>query len=414
VTEFSHTSKEAFKELIRRELSSSEFLNDSEFGMSSAIAFLRHVMRIVLTLIGIAVVGISGCNALSSPTPVPPTPNQTVHDYTGAASVGDFLTIKVDSAAKSIGYENRSNRDSATAQFNVQADGSYRIDDPTGNFAKVYEVPGRFLIAEANKLGIDHNKPALITAVVSKPISVDQLSGEGFNYMEFRSVRGGFSIGTFHMDSQGNVAISCYVPFGDYFESTPFNRGTFPAMSLEQDPSRKFLKVGNPDGSFSYVFSTDDAFVVDRPDGVTLGFKNAATKEFDPSVSGTYRISLFEKLGASSTSISVETGNVGFEEASLVVSADGHVDLTDSNKHVVAQGLLTPIADVSYLFNGGIFSIDDPCNGMFALHIASATSQQDLFFGFDRHTAIFAGFRTNLPLDRSNTYDYFYGVALKQ
>jgi hypothetical protein len=404
----------AFKELILRELDSSEFYNDPEFGMPGALAFPGYVMRVFVSIVGVAAVGIAGCNATSNYAPVPPVPIQSVRDYSAGASAGDFLTFRVDPVSDSLSYENRSNNDSATAQFSPQSDGSYQVNDPSGNLTKAYEVADHFLIAEGTKLGVDHNRAAPIIGVASKPISINQVSAETFNYMEFRIIRGGFSVGTLQMDLQGNVDISSYVPFGDYFESAPFNRGTFPAISLAQDASGNFLKVGNPDGSISYVFSTDDALVVDRPDGVTIGFKKAATKEFDPMYSGTYGISLFQKLGASATSVTTETGNAGFDEASLVVGAGGQVELTDSNNHVVAQGLLTPIADVSYLFNGGIFSIDDPCDGMFALHIASGTSQQDLFIGFEQNAAIFADFRTNLPLDRSNTCDYFYGVALKK
>jgi hypothetical protein len=404
----------ASNKITFRELGSSEFFNDLESGMPRAVEFLRHAMRLFISIVGVAVVGIAACNSYSNNTPVQPVPSQALRDYSAGASAGDFLTLTVDPVSETLSYENRSNNDNSTAQFSPQPDGSYKIDDPSGNLTKAYEVPGHFLIAEGTKLGIDHNSSALITAVASKPISINQVSAENFNYMEFRTIRGGFSIGTFHIDSQGNVAISCYVPFGDYFESAPFNRGTFPATSLAQDASGNFLKVGNPDGSASYIFNTDNVLIVDRPDGVTIGFKKAGTKEFDPIYSGTYQISLFQKLGAAATSVTTETGDAGFDEASLVVGVEGQVELKNSSNHVVAQGLLTPIANVSYLFNGGIFSIDDPCDGIFTLHIASPTSQQDLFIAFDRSAALFAGFRTNLPLDRSNTYDYYYGIALKK
>src|SRR5947209_7601957 len=84
----------------------------------------------------------------------------TSRTYNGTASVGDFLNITLDSVAHTISYTNKSNGDSGTVPYTVNADGTYTLNDPTGNLIAAYEVPNYALIIQAAKTGPDHNTPA--------------------------------------------------------------------------------------------------------------------------------------------------------------------------------------------------------------------------------------------------------------
>jgi hypothetical protein len=373
-------------------------------------------MRFLNTTAGALLLLIAGCNTGSTganAVPPPPTP-AAVRTYTGTASVGDFLTISLDPNNKTIEYKDISNGDSGTATFTVQDNGTYAITDPTGNLIAADEVPNYTLLLEATKVGQAHDTKALITAVVSTPISLASSFNQTFNYMEFRTSQGGIEFGSAGMDSQGYITISSYWPFGDYYQSVPFHLGTFPASSIQQDPSGNFLKVGDVSGGVSYIFAAGDAFVADRPDGTFLGFDKTASKDFDPTFSGTYKTSLYQKLAASSSQGNVETGSSSFDNGSLTISANGQVTISDSKKQVVVQGTLTPVSDVYSLYNGGFLSLNDPCFGLFTFRVTTPTSQQDVFVGFEGQSVIFSSFSTTLPQDRSKTYDYFYGVALRK
>src|SRR5713101_3170852 len=87
--------------------------------------------------------------------------------YNGTASVGDFLNITLDPVAHTLAYSNKSNGDSGTVPYTVNADGTYALNDPTGNLVAAYEVPNYALLIQAAKTGPGHNTPALITAVQS-------------------------------------------------------------------------------------------------------------------------------------------------------------------------------------------------------------------------------------------------------
>src|SRR5579862_2356409 len=118
-----------------------------------------------------------------------------VRSYNGTASVGDFLTISIDSTAQTITYNDLSNGEAGTVSYSVNADGTYAISDLQGNVLSAYEVPGFVLLVEAAKAGPNQNAPALITAIESSPASIQNFAGENFNYMQFRTTAGGIEIG---------------------------------------------------------------------------------------------------------------------------------------------------------------------------------------------------------------------------
>jgi hypothetical protein len=166
-------------------------------------------------------------------------------------------------------------------------------------------------------------------------------------------------------------------------------------------------------GQESYIFGTSNEFIADRPDGTMLGFDKAASKDFDPKYTGTYKANLFQKVGASSNQGTVETGSPSFDIGSLRLTPNGRLTITGSENRVLVQGLLTPVADDPELYNGGIFSLSDPCFGLFTLRVSTPTSQQDVYVAFQGRSVVFASFKTVQPVDRSKPYDYFYGVAVQ-
>jgi uncharacterized protein YcfL len=78
-----------------------------------------------------------GCS--STPRTTMATPSSRV--YHGTASVGDFMTITIDSNAQTIAYTDVSNGDIGTVPFTVNSDGTYTLSDPNGNLVAAYEVP---------------------------------------------------------------------------------------------------------------------------------------------------------------------------------------------------------------------------------------------------------------------------------
>lgn len=121
-------------------------------------------MRIRLLSALLILAGFSGC-ATSTLPPTPAAPAAVTHTYNGTASVGDFLTITINSTALTISYNNLSNGDSGTFPYTVNANGSYTLSDPNGNLLSAYEIPGYALLIQAAKAGPTHNTAALITAV---------------------------------------------------------------------------------------------------------------------------------------------------------------------------------------------------------------------------------------------------------
>ena len=94
-------------------------------GIGTAVATAR------LTALA-AIVLLAGCN---SATKISPT-QKAVRAYNGTASVGDFLTISIDSTALTITYQNYTNGDTGTVPYTVNGDGTYTISDPNGNLLR--------------------------------------------------------------------------------------------------------------------------------------------------------------------------------------------------------------------------------------------------------------------------------------
>ena len=351
---------------------------------------------------------LAGCS--SSSTAVP---QSQVRSYNGTASVGDFLTITIDSNAKTITYQNLTNSESGTVPYTVNADGTYAITDPNGNLLTGYEVPGTALVVEAANQGPNKDTVALITAIETAPATINTFAGRNFNYIQFRTSTGGNEIGTITVDGQGNIQHSGYWPFGVLSQDGPFGSGTIPASSVTEDPSGTYFTINESSGA-DYVFGTANGFfAVDTGNGTILALPKASTKSFNSANAGTYTAVLYEKANAQTGQNNVESGTPSEDKGTVAVGAGGAVTITDSKGNTMATGTLQAIADTSYMYNGTQSELPDPLYGMFTFRTTTGNSQQDVFVSFQGNAMIFASFETGLPLQQSGVYNYFYGVGLK-
>lgn len=335
--------------------------------------------------------------------------------YHGTASVGDFMTVTIDPSTQTISYTDVSNSTSGTVPYTVNANGGYTLNDPTGNLTAGYEVPNYAMIIQAGKTGPGSNTPALITAVESGPISLSTFEGHSYNYMQFRTSSGGVSIGSVTIDAQGSGTTSSYWPYGalNQNNNSPFNSNNLDMAQAQLDPSGTFLTIPDPgnSGVFDYVFGTANGiFAVDTANGAILGLKKAASANFDASSAGTYNAIYYQKTNATDTQ-NGETGTASLGSATLVVTSGGQVTVSNAQGGTMAQGTVTPVADVTSLY-GSPGELDDPCNGVFTFQVTSNGLQQDVFVAFMGEAMLFSSFSANLPWGSGGTYNYFYGVGL--
>src|SRR6202167_5396915 len=240
----------------------------------------------------------------STPRTTVATPASRV--YHGTASVGDFMTITIDSGAQTISYTDVSNSTSGVVPYTVTSDGTYKLSDPTGNLIAAYEVPNYAMVIQAAKTGPAPTVPALVTAVESGPISLPTFEGQAYNYMQFRTASGGMEVGSVTVNAQGTGSISSFWPYGSYNQGnqggSPFDTGTIDISQAKLDSSGTFLTVPEPNNQpgFDYVFGTANGiFAVDTQNGAILGLKKAASKDFNPTVAGTYGAIYYQKTNAS-------------------------------------------------------------------------------------------------------------------
>ncbi|MGB8114517.1 MAG: hypothetical protein WCF22_12135 [Candidatus Sulfotelmatobacter sp.] len=374
-------------------------------------------MRVRNLAICLSLLLFSGCNATQRNAPA----IQASRVYNGTASVGDFLTITIDSGAQTITYKDISNNTSGTVPYTVNSNGTYALNDPTGNLVAAYEVPNYALLIQATKTGPNGNTPALITAVESGQISLATFEGEAYNFMQFRTAAGGLNVGSVNVGTQGTGSTSTFSPYQSYNQgNNPFNSGTLNMAAAQLDASGTFLTVADPDGNgiFDYVFGTANGiFAVDTQNGAILGLQKATSANFDPTTAGTYKAIYYQKTNATTGAGNVETGTPSLGNATLVVSAAGQLTVTDSSGNRMVQGTLTPVANVSYLY-GSSGELSDPCYGLFTFRLTTASAQQDVFVTFVGQAMLFSSFTANLPWnsggsgDPGGTYNYFYGVGL--
>ncbi len=335
-----------------------------------------------------------------------------VRSYNATASVGDFLTISIDSTAQTITYKNYTNSETGTVPYTVNADGTYTITDPNGNLLSAYEVPGFVMMVEAANAGPNKDTKALITAVESVPASINTFAGKNFNYVQFRTAAGGMEVGTISIDAQGNAQHDGYWPMGAFSQSL-FNSGSVSATSITEDASGDFFTINESSGA-DYAFGTPSGFfAVDTGSGTILSLPRAAAKTFDPSVAGTYTAIYYEKSLAQTGQGNVETGIPSEGKGRVTIAANGLMTITDGQNNTLATGTLAAVADTPYLYDGTVNKLSDPLYGMFTFRTSTGGVQQDVFVSFQGNAAIFSSFQTALPIAGYAPYTYYYGVGLK-
>jgi hypothetical protein len=388
---------------------------------------LQYLFSIIIVLL------IAGCSAgiVSGPpvltAPPPPAVQRT---YNGTAAAGDFLQITVDPNSQTIFYSNLTNNQSSSFPFTVDADGSYEIQDATGDLSTAYEVPDDLFILKTNKGGVDENTASLAIAVPATPVSVEALANRTLNYIQFGTHNGGFEIGSGSLSSTGEISISTYWPLGASFEmsgTAPFHNGTLPVIGMIEDPAGTYFTLKGMNGRLSYVFQDSTGYLIDRPEGTYLALEQAAFKTFDPINSGSYTIVLYQKNGATSTNGADESIPSSYDTGIITISPTGQITLTNSKKQVLAQGTLEPVSDQPSLYNSSpFFSLKNPCYGLFTFRFDSTAvvvdpnqagsnisvpTQQDVFIGFRGKTAIIASFTKYITPGSEGPYDYFYGLG---
>ncbi len=367
-------------------------------------------MRIGKILCVFAMTLLVGCSSTTRPASQP----QAVRSYNATASVGDFLTITVDSTAGTIQYNNLTNGESGTVPYTVNADGTYNISDPQGNLLVGYELPGTALMIQAANQGPKRDTAALITAVETAPATISTFAGRNFNYIQFRTTTGGVELGSVSVDQSGNIQHAGYWPFGILSPGSTFNTGAFAASSVVEDASGNYFTINEVGGSQDYVFGTANGFfAVDTGNGTILSLPPAATKDFNSSNAGTYKAIFYEKTNAQMGQNNAESGTPSEGQGTVVIGTNGSVTVTDSQNQLMASGTLAAVADTSYIYDGTANEMPDPLYGMFTFRSSTNNTQQDVFVMFEGNAVIFSSFATGLPLVQNGQYDYFYGVGLK-
>jgi hypothetical protein len=341
------------------------------------------------------------------------------HSYNGTASVGDFLTITINSTALTLTYKDLTNGLSGTIPYTVNANGSYTLDDPNGHLISAYEVPGYALVIQANNVGPNSDTAALITAVESGPITLSTFANNSYNYMSFRTSFGGVEIGSISIGATSGTNTN-YWPYGNVSPGSggAFGGGTMDFSGLTESASGTYISgtVPGSGGGTDTVFGTASGFfIVDTPNGSIIGLPKAATSAFDPSVAGTYNGIFYEKANVTmANGTNVETGTPSNGQATIVVTAAAGITVTDSNGNTIINATLTPVANSSFLYGtGSDGKLTDPCNGLFTFRAVTGTYEHDVFVTFVGNSVVFSKFSANLPWSQSSGYSYWYGVGLK-
>lgn len=372
-----------------------------------------------------------GSTSTPAPTPAPPAA-PAVRNYQATASVGDFLTITVDSTAHTIAYTNVTNGETGTVSYTIGSDGAYNITTPNGHMIKAYEIPGLALVASMDDTGPAHATTSLVTAILKAPISLGWLQSKKFNYMQFRTNDGGMEVGSVSIDANANVYHQGYWPFGDLITSwgqtggsnsaSPFQNGTFDAKLFTADPSGNFLTLdeGGTNGKDTIFATQGGCFVVDMTNGSMVGVPQAASTAFDATYAGSYKALCYNKLDAVAGGNNPEGGTGRVDGYSLTLSATGALSVQDKDGATVVNTTIQPVASTSYLQGTG--KMTDTCPGLFTYRVlpsGSNTMQQDVFLTFLSGGAIlFCSFSYDTAqtsgVNVQPHYSYFYGVALKQ
>jgi hypothetical protein len=211
---------------------------------------------------------------------------------------------------------------------------------------------------QAAKAGPNHDTLALVTAVPKSTISIATWANHDYNYMQFRTSSGGVEVGSISLDAQASIRLTSYWPYGAG-QGNAFHVGGFPGSSFQTDPSGSFLVMSEGNGTSDYVFGTANGiFAMDNPNGTILCVRKAAAKDFDPIFAGTYKAILLPENRGANRPGKGSDGTTGLSNATMVISADAQITVTDTSGTMLVQASLTPVADAAYLY--GSNELQDP------------------------------------------------------
>jgi len=370
-------------------------------------------MRLRLSFSLLVLATLTGCSTRITTS----TPQSTTRSYNGTASVGDFLTITVNPSTLTLSYTNATNGTAGAIPYTVNADGSYALNDPTGNLIAAYEIPNYAMVIESMKSGPSANTPALITAVESSPIALSTFENSNYNYMQLRTNFGGMAVGSINIGS-GAAQTSEYWPYGAVSNNgnQPFNQGSIPLSIFAVDSSGNFLNGAMPDGGGDVtLFGTANGFfIVDTGNGSILGLQKAASASFNAANAGTYTALVYQKKNVQMNNNSnSESGTASFVEATITINAQGLFTMTGPTGNTITSGSLSPVANAGYLYSSSGTELADPCWGMFTYRVTTGSSQTDLFVTFVNGAVVFSSFQAPLPWNGNlSSYNYMYGVGL--
>jgi hypothetical protein len=345
----------------------------------------------------------------------------TTHTYSGTASVGDFLTVSLDSVAHTMHYKNTTNGQDYTVPYTVASDGTYTFADPTGNLVIGYESPGYAMVIEATKAGPGGDTPALITAIESTTVTTDVFKSKDYNYMQFRTNSGGIEVGHVTCDASGNISPNHYWPFGAFNgdSSGVFGGSTLPTVGLTANADHSALVLTTTESGVTetdYIFATTGGFLaVDTANGAIVCMQSRASANFDAAtMAGSYQAILYEKTGCQTGVGNVETSTgQSIFKGTVTFSSTGLVTVVDAGGTTIVNNVqLTKFSDRSDLY--GVGKVTDPCNGFFTFTTTDGAGvQQDIFVAFMDRSILMSSFVGHPAGTGSATYDYFYGLGLK-
>ena len=379
-------------------------------------------MRLKETFILLAMISLTGCggssgsssSSSSSSTPL----TRITHTYNGAASSGDFLTVTIDPTALTVSYQDLTNGQSGNAiPYEWNTDSSYAINDPAGNLAWAYELPGYGLVVAANKTGAGQNSLAVITALEQTPATLGTFSGNTYNTMAF-GTPGGPQVGSAAIGASGGTSAS-YWPWGALSGvAQSAVTATLPVAGTVENSSGSFLTDALGGGETAYLFGQASGLMaMATATGSVLGIPQTADSALNPDVAASYKCAVFQKTGATLGETGVETGVPAWYPWILVVSATGELQIANGLNTILFTGNLIPVADATYLHGGAGAPLTSPCNGLFTCRTTTNGVQQDVFVTFvvddGNGFVVFSSFWAPTPwVPDTSTYNYCYGAGL--
>ncbi|MFZ1083748.1 MAG: Ig-like domain-containing protein [Terracidiphilus sp.] len=352
-----------------------------------------------------------------------------VHNYSGSASVGDFVSFTIDPNQNTLTYHNISNSQTGTISYTASADGSATLNDPAGHLLAVTEVPGYGMVALMNNAGATADQLALITSINQQNITADSFDSQSYNMFEFRTKGGGVGIAPIAIDASSNFSGTEFMPFNLL---GPNNSGfnllpNFQMNAVTTSPAPDYLVLQLPEppanSGKNYIFGAPNGmFLVDSEDGSMIGLPKAASKDFDSSWANTYTFTYYQKNNAyGPDGNSPEAGDISGGVGTLTLNSSGKLSLLDASGNTIASGLLVDVADTASLFNGTttggpttVGELGDPCHGLFTFTTVSGGQTQQVFAAFAGSTVLLSSFKTATSFNPGDNYDYFYGVGTPQ